>query len=78
MSRKDEIERLKRFFNDVKLPDDVIDMGFFRIHNIEQYLDTCFIRLEKNEGNAWFESNLKMLQKMEHYFLDQPNIIKGS
>jgi hypothetical protein len=27
MSRKDEIEKLKRFFNDVKLPDDVINMG---------------------------------------------------
>lgn len=78
MSQKEEIARLKRFFNDIKLPDGAIDMGFFRIHNIENYLDTCFIRLEKNEGNAWFESNLKTLQKMEQYFLGQPNIVKGS
>lgn len=77
MARKDEIERLKRFFNDIKLPDGMIDMGFFRVNNIEHYLDTCFIRLEKNEGNVWFESNLKMLQRMEQYFLDQPNIVKG-
>jgi hypothetical protein len=77
MSQKEEIQRLKRFFLDIKLPEDPIDFGFFRIGDVEKYLDACFTRLERNEGNAWFESNIKKLLELEQYFLDQPKIIKG-
>lgn len=77
MNQKDEIQRIKRFFHDIKLPEGIVNLGCFRINDVEKYLDACFTRLERNDGNAWFDSNLKKLQELEQYFLDQPRIIKG-
>ncbi len=77
MNDKEELQRLKRFFHDIKLPEGRIDLGFFQINDVEKYLDACFTRLEKNDGNDWFAPNIKKLQDLEQYFVDQPNIIKG-